>query len=163
VPPLAAGATFGTLISVNPTQSGDYGCTQNGQTLVGNCIQGSVIGTDPEPSPDLNPNKAGVSSIHVSPAADLSISVGASPNPAQADEPLTYTITITNKGPLPATNVLLNTSIDGDSFLVPAGLSLDCKRINETRNVQCSIKSLAANSQTTETIMIRPSANSKQV
>ncbi len=66
-------------------------------------------------------NNSVVTSTMVSPA-DLSVSIGASPDPVQVNHNLTYTVIVTNNGPANATNVsLVNTLPLGATFISATG------------------------------------------
>lgn len=58
--------------------------------------------------------------VRVSPAADLAVSIIGSSQPATARQNLTYTITVTNKGPGSASDVLLVDTLPGDADFVSA-------------------------------------------
>jgi uncharacterized repeat protein (TIGR01451 family) len=147
----AAGGTFAFDLVLRGTQAGTFG------TAI------SVSNTDPDPSPDPHANSTNVSTT-VTAATDLAITATSAPNPVLPDAPLTYTLTVTNNGPASTTNVLINTSIPGDSYLVTSATSSDCASVkdaqgNNTRNIQCKISSLASKAQSTELIVVRPKGN----
>jgi uncharacterized repeat protein (TIGR01451 family) len=62
--------------------------------------------TAAQPDPDLS-NNSGVGAVEITPAADLSVQVADSADPATPGQPLTYTVTVTNAGPSPASAVAL--------------------------------------------------------
>lgn len=70
-------------------------------------VVNTATGTSPTPDPDPS-NNTGTSTVDGIPSADLSIVKTASANPAPANGPLTYTITVTNNGPSPADAVTMN-------------------------------------------------------
>ena len=78
--------------------------------------------------------------------ADLSASVAANPNPAQANKPLYYTITVKNTGPDTAADVTLTDAIPSTttfaSVEAPAGVTCNAPAIGSTGTVTCALGSL---------------------
>jgi uncharacterized repeat protein (TIGR01451 family) len=88
-------------------------------------------------------------------SADLSVTKTGSPNPVQVLANLTYTITITNQGPSPATGVQL-TDVLPNVTVVSATLTQGS--CDGTSTVTCSIGALDVGSSATVTIVVQPQA-----
>jgi uncharacterized repeat protein (TIGR01451 family)/gliding motility-associated-like protein len=66
----------------------------------------SVLGTEPDPNPANNTANAVLTVVPVPVSnTDLSVTKTISPGPYQTGDNITYTVTATNNGPAPATNV----------------------------------------------------------
>jgi|GEM_PF-6062509 len=99
-------------------------------------------------------------SVAVLPVADLSIAQQAAPLPAMVAQPLTYTIVISNAGPVDATGVWFT-----DTLPVGASLSLQAISINGAGStgcsknnnvVTCTLGTLSAGNMMTISLMVRP-------
>lgn len=85
--------------------------------------------------------------------ADLSVSVSDAPDPVLPGGRLTYTVTIANNGPDPATGVVATTNLpSGASFLSATASQGSCTL--GPAGVACSVGSLAAGASATATIVI---------
>jgi uncharacterized repeat protein (TIGR01451 family) len=84
--------------------------------------------------------------------ADLSLSMGDSPDPLAVGDELIYTLTALNLGPSTATNVILTDTLPSNAQFVSA--STGCYRAGNT--VTCSQGSLASGNSAAVTIVIRP-------
>lgn len=85
-------------------------------------------------------------------AADLSVSLGATPNPVCAGRNLTYTIAVTNAGPTQATSVSVSDALPPGTALVSAGgAGWSC---NTTTPIVCTRPTLDANTAATMTIVV---------
>lgn len=89
-----------------------------------------------------------------SPKADLGIAISSSANPVIVGSQTTYTVTVTNKGPNPATKVKLTDDLPSGVKFVSA--SSGCTRSGLT--ITCSIASLAAGEQVSFNITVTPTA-----
>jgi uncharacterized repeat protein (TIGR01451 family) len=67
-----------------------------------------------------------------SPPADLAVTVTASPEPAMAGQPLTYTVQVKNLGPNPARGVVLSTTLSSGQTLQTAVTSSGSPVVNGT-------------------------------
>ncbi len=102
----------------------------------------------------LQPDNNGDSDVFIlqlASHADLSITKSGSPNPVTIGQNLTYTITITNTGPDPATNVILTDTLPADAEFVSA--STGCSQIGGV--VTCDLDTIAPG-VTTVTIVVKP-------
>jgi uncharacterized repeat protein (TIGR01451 family) len=70
-------------------------------------VQARVSAAEPDPSPA---NNSGTGVVEISPAADVSVRIAESADPAMPGQPLTYTVTVGNAGPSPASAVNLTDS-----------------------------------------------------
>jgi uncharacterized repeat protein (TIGR01451 family) len=91
--------------------------------------------------------------------ADLSIAKVDSADPSRAGRDLTYTLTVTNNGPNPATGVTATDTL-------PSGLSARSSSATQgtcsgTTTVTCAIGDMAAGASVTVKIVVRPSSAGK--
>jgi uncharacterized repeat protein (TIGR01451 family) len=88
--------------------------------------------------------------------ADLAITKTDSPDPVSVGRNLTYTITVTNNGPYPATGVTTTDSLpNGVTFVSANATQGSC---GGTATVTCNMGSLAKGASATVTIVVIPSA-----
>jgi uncharacterized repeat protein (TIGR01451 family) len=87
---------------------------------------------------------------------DLSIAKSAAPNPARAGRDLTYTLTVTNNGPNPATGVTVTDQLPGG--LSARSTSASQGSCSGTTTVTCSLGDLASGASATVKIVVRPSS-----
>lgn len=85
--------------------------------------------------------------------ADVAISQTASPNPVAGGFPLTYTLTVTNNGPDPATSVVVTDALATAAFVSATPSVGTC---SGTSTVTCSLGALAVGASETIVIIIRP-------
>jgi len=87
-------------------------------------------------------------SIDVVANADLSVAIGASPDPVDAGSDITYTVTVTNNGPADAQNVVVSSQLDPNTtFQSSSGCDED-----PTGNGTCTLGTIAANSSAQFTV-----------
>lgn len=89
-------------------------------------------------------------------AANLGLSLAATPRPATVGQPLTYTLTARNLSSIEATNAVLTNRIPLRSTLVSATASQGS--CTGTASVSCSLGSLAAGATAQVTIVVQPTA-----
>lgn len=99
------------------------------------------------------------------PAADLVLMKSASPNPVAVGGLLTYSLTVTNDGPDPATGVLLSDflpatveCVNASSPDTPVGGTCECPADALGGIVLCDLGTLALNDSAIVTIQVRPTA-----
>jgi uncharacterized repeat protein (TIGR01451 family) len=90
--------------------------------------------------------------LRLAPIANLTITKSGSPNPLPLGQNLTYQITVTNNGPDPATNVVLTDTLPPDVDFIMA--STGCGQTAGV--VTCDLGTLAPDSSTTVTIVVKP-------
>lgn len=86
------------------------------------------------------------------PSADLTVTQTAAPAPAAVNQNLTYTLTISNPGPVGASNIAVTDSLPSSVTFVSA--SPGC--INLGSAITCSIDSLAAGSTSNILLTVKP-------
>jgi uncharacterized repeat protein (TIGR01451 family) len=92
------------------------------------------------------------------PAADLSVALGDSPDPAAVRGDLTYTATIANAGPASATGATLVADIPADAIFVSAS-GASCTRGGKGKadgTLTCTVGTLAPGSSATVSILVHP-------
>ncbi|MFN8459519.1 MAG: proprotein convertase P-domain-containing protein [Anaerolineae bacterium] len=87
--------------------------------------------------------------------ADLVISKSAAPDPADAGEPLTYTITISNSGPLTATGVVMADTLPAGLNFVSVSPSPPCAELGGT--ITCTLGALNSGAAKTVTVVVTTS------
>jgi uncharacterized repeat protein (TIGR01451 family) len=137
VPSLASGASMSFAIVVTPTATG----------VITNTVTVDGIEVDPTPG-----NDTAVAVTTVLPAADLSVSKSDSPDPVVINQPLTYTVTLTNNGPDNSTGSTVTDTL-------PAGVTFGsasggCSEAGGV--VTCAIGALANGANTSVTIVVTP-------
>ena len=141
VPPLAAGASASVTMTIVPTAPGTLSNTA------------TVSGQSPsDPVPDPTPDSATVRTT-VAPAADLGWSgVSNTPNPANATSAVTYTATLTNNGPDPASNATATFNLTGGGSItaITAGAPFTCTFT--ATSATCNATTFAIKSPVTFTI-----------
>jgi uncharacterized repeat protein (TIGR01451 family) len=93
------------------------------------------------------------------PGADLSITKTDSPDPAHVGQNLTYTITVTNGGPVTATGVTVNDTLPKNAGFGSAASSQGtCTLKPQKRLVTCALGSIAAGTNAQVTIVVKPTS-----
>ncbi|MCX7719275.1 MAG: DUF11 domain-containing protein, partial [Candidatus Sumerlaeaceae bacterium] len=138
VGPLAAGQATTVTIVVVPNTTG---------TIVNRAVvAGGAF--DPVPGNNQTPDVE----TQVRPLADLSITKTASTNRIFVGQPLTYTITVSNAGPSPATNVTMTDILPPSALFVSA--STGCSEASGT--VTCNLGTIAAGGSKQVQIVVIP-------
>jgi uncharacterized repeat protein (TIGR01451 family) len=112
--------------------------------------------TADQPDPDTANNSVSLN-VPVQTQSDLSVAVAAAPTPILAGQPLTYTVTVSNAGPNPATGVTL-------TDVLPAGVAFDSASSSQGTATQANgtmtgnLGNLSVGSTATVTIVVRPAA-----
>ncbi len=107
---------------------------------------------------DLNSDDNSASAITtVQPSADLAVSVVDSPDPVAVGQDLTYTVTVTNRGPAIATGVTLTDTLPANATYVSSVASQGaCSRNGNL--VTCNLGNINNGALATVTIVVRPTA-----
>ncbi len=102
---------------------------------------------------DLHPeNNGAMTRTTVYPPVDLSLTKTDTPDPVAAGGTLTYTLTVTNHGPVEARDVTVTDPLPpGVDFIPPA---TGCSYTSSDQTVRCSLSILANGARATFTIMV---------
>ena len=98
--------------------------------------------------------------VRVQPEINLIVSGSANPNPVDAGQELTYTITVTNSGDLAADGVILTDQLPASVSKVSASVSSGFIEPSMGATVTASVGTLAAGATATLTIVVETTANS---
>jgi uncharacterized repeat protein (TIGR01451 family) len=158
--PLSTGCakTIGTL---TPGQSTSYTCTQdnvtapytNVATATGHPPVGPDVTASASARVEINqPPSSPPSTPTPTPTVDLAIVKTADPTSTQTGKNVTYTLTVTNNGPVTDTNVVVGDSLPfGVSFVSATSTQGTC---TGTTVVQCSIGTMTVGQKVTITIVV---------
>jgi uncharacterized repeat protein (TIGR01451 family) len=117
-------------------------------------ITNSVTVTGNESDPDAANNSDSLDTTVTAASTDLSVIKTDSPDPAQVGQNVTYTLTIANAGPSPASGVTVTDTLPAGVTLVSA--SAGCSEAAGT--VTCDIGALGINASVTRQIVVTPTA-----
>jgi uncharacterized repeat protein (TIGR01451 family) len=127
------------------------------EALTGADVSDSATADSDTPDPDLDNNKAS-STLSISPSADLKIEkeqTDPASGPVTAGENLLYTLTITNNGPSPATNVVVTDQLPAQTTFVNATASDgNCALDSSGSPLVCNLGTVAFGAAGQETITI---------
>ena len=154
----------GAWIFVGNTITCSLGSLTNGQratvnitatpVLAGNLpASGLVSGSQYDPVPQ---NNVAYISTAVSPAADLSMSLGVTPNPAVVSSNFTYQMMVTNRGPSAATAVVVNQTLPGVTFV--SGTSSQGTVSSVSGSVVANLGTINVGSAATVTVVAKSGA-----
>jgi uncharacterized repeat protein (TIGR01451 family) len=122
-------------------------------TVVGTVINTATTSGN-EHDPNSTNNMSSVESTVIA-SADLSITKSAFPEPVPIDQLVTYTLTITNNGPSPATQVCVADILPGSVLYVGSESSQGtCTHSGST--VKCAIGVLDPGTSVVVTVIVRP-------
>ena len=108
----------------------------------------------PGPDSDLTNNGASQDTV-VAPKADVSVTKTDSPDPVLVGKPVTYTLTVTNRGPSRATDVILTDTLPAEASLERVEASQgSCS--SEVGTVTCSLGALDSGAGATVNIILIP-------
>lgn len=153
------GGTISTSATLSPGATATFRITGGvRQTSLGAIDTSASVGAAPGlPDPNMA-NNAATSSVAVTSVADLSLTGAESPDPVTAGSALTYTFTAMNRGPSPATNVILAGTLPATVAVVSDSASQGNCAITGTRpnRLRCNLGQLASGASATVTIVVRP-------
>jgi uncharacterized repeat protein (TIGR01451 family) len=141
---IASGATVSIAIAVTP----------NSATTIATTASATSAVTDPNAA--NNSVTVNSSIVSATSLADLAVTVVDTPDPAEVGSPVTYTATVTNNGPNPATAAQLNATLPDGSSLVSATAAQGTCAANGTA-IECALGSLTSGASTAVTIVVTPS------
>jgi uncharacterized repeat protein (TIGR01451 family) len=141
---LASGASASATIVVTPTIGGPI---SNTASVTGNELDPNVV------------NNSATENTTVNGAADLAITKSASPNPAVVGSDVTYTITVTNRGPGIAASVVVTDNLPTPTSFVSCQTTGGgtCGGSGNNRNV--TLNSLASGASATITLVAKISSS----
>ncbi|RMF46400.1 MAG: DUF11 domain-containing protein, partial [Anaerolineae bacterium] len=91
--------------------------------------------------------------------ADLTLGIQAAPDPARYNQPLTYTLTITNAGPLSASGLTLTDTLPGAAVFGSAAASQgSCVQAGGA--LTCTLGSLSSGAAATVSVVVTPTGSS---
>jgi uncharacterized repeat protein (TIGR01451 family) len=139
-----AGRGIAEIIGVTASAAGSY------------TVQGSVTADQPDP---VLSNNSDSTLVTATPAADLSAQIVDSVDPAPPGSAITYTVTVTNHGPSPASAVTLTdtwatTTGGGVQLLSFAATQGQCT-LTSNQRIGCQLGGLASGASTTVTVTLR--------
>jgi uncharacterized repeat protein (TIGR01451 family) len=164
----ATGSVSGTTITVQVPIQGGFG---TGRAIRGDTIynvSGFTFGRKPVPanptvtSPVLYTEADATRSFDfdiVPQVADLVVTKTDSPDPVHVGQTLTYSITVHNEGPLPASGVTLTDNLPKNAGFGSASTTQgSCTVKPSKRLVTCNLGAVAAGATVTVTITVKPTA-----
>jgi uncharacterized repeat protein (TIGR01451 family) len=142
---LPPGAASLGIIGVTAAEAGTY------------TVRGSVTADQTDP---VTENNTDATVVTANPAADLSAQITDSADPASPGTVLTYTVTLTNHGPSPASSVALtdtwSTTVRGGAQLLSFTASQgQCVLVADQR-IDCQLGGLASGANAALTVSLRP-------
>ncbi len=120
---------------------------------VGSFLSTATVGSS---EPDFNPanNTANLITTVTPPTADLGITLAANPDPVALGSILTYTINVTNSGPVGATNTIVTNTLAPGVTFASVEVSQGSAVVSGS-NVICSLGTLGAGAPAVITIGVR--------
>jgi uncharacterized repeat protein (TIGR01451 family) len=122
-------------------------------------VIGTTSSTDFPTQNPLQPGFGGGSDVFIAklrPAPDVVVTMSDSPDPVTFGSNLTYTITVTNTGELPATGVTLTDTLPAGATLVSANSTAGS--CSGTTTITCGLGTLNGGATVTVTIVVTPPA-----
>jgi uncharacterized repeat protein (TIGR01451 family) len=143
--PSQGSATFSSGLMTASLGSLDLGATATVTVVVRPNVLGSITSTATVSSqePDFEPanNSVTVTSQVVPPNADLALGLAATPNPVSLGGVLTYTVSVTNNGPVVATNTVVTTVLPANVTFISADVSQG-GAVQNGSNIVCNLNNL---------------------
>ncbi len=151
--PVGISTTFQVIVQV--------GATVASGTVISDEADVSSATADPNPT---NNQVIATDVVAAAGQADAAVTITGTPNPVLAGNNLTYTITVTNNGPVPdnATGVTLTNTFPANTTLVSATAASGWTCTPGTGSESCTIATLAPNTSATFTFVVKvtpPSGN----
>ncbi len=105
---------------------------------------------------DMNPLDNRASALTAVDPADLRVQQAASPSPAMAARPLTYTLTVVNDGPRLAAGVVLTDILPGDAVFASASASQGSGCTRSGGALTCALGALSGGGSASVTVVLTP-------
>lgn len=126
-------------------------------------LNNSAVVASPITDFDLSNNSDSEVTV-VGPVADLSVEVSGAPDPVDATEALTYTVSVQNDGPSAATTITMTDELHPDvSFVSADGTGWDCSYLGASHEVTCLADELALGAAPAITIVVNAPAEGDTV
>ncbi|MBN2389731.1 MAG: CIA30 family protein [Anaerolineae bacterium] len=144
---------LGTLVAlpfpVGFTTAADFVGVLTNQATVS--VEGDIV----DPYTD---NNTAIATATLTAAADLSVTLTDTPDPVAVDEALTYTIIVTNDGPISATQVMVTDTLPITVSFSSATASQGTCEAPAGQNVVCNLGSMDKGDIITITLLVTPTA-----
>lgn len=145
-----ASSTFIVVLHADPTVIGPFDTT---------LTTNFSIGSNNVADPNNGNNSETESTAYVTPDADLGVTASDSPDPVVPGNNITYTGSVTNAGPDPATsttlNILLAAGLRFQSLTGPAGFSCTTPAVGTNGAITCTNASFASGSNVPFTLVVQ--------
>ncbi len=152
----------GLLTSIPPTISCTLGILNPGLTAtvtipVTPTAAGTAVNEAQVVSPDAPSRDDKIPALFKG-DTDLSVSKSDFPDPVPVGQPLTYTVTITNNGPVAVASVTLTDKLPANTVFVSSiPPAPDCTQVSKV--ITCTLGLLDVNANTTVTIVVTPTVD----
>jgi len=148
-------ALDGTQLNAMANVPGAFTYTPAAGTVLGKGTHGLHVDFAPTDTVNYDPTSADVSVKVLS--AVLNVSMTADRNPAPLNQNFNYNVTITNTGDASATNTVLTDVLPlGVTFTAASPSQGTCSYVSATRTLTCNLGTIAAASNATVQITIKP-------
>jgi uncharacterized repeat protein (TIGR01451 family) len=164
---VSATASQGAVSFANGTLTANLGTVGIGDTAtitvtvlptITGSIYSSATVTSVEPEVDPSDNSATVTTIVNPPASDLGVGLAAAPNPALVGGVLTYSVAVTNFGPVPASGVSVPVALPASVGYSSGVASQGFVALQPGNVALCNFGALGVNRWATATIQVVPGA-----
>jgi uncharacterized repeat protein (TIGR01451 family) len=136
---LASGANSVITIVITPTAAGT--------------LNNSATVAAAEPDPNAANNTAAASTT-VNPSADVSVAVSDAPDPVNAGANVTYTVTVSNAGPSPATAVMLTNTLPANVTFVSSTPSAGTCNAPAAGSFTCNLGTINSGASATVAVVV---------
>ena len=125
-------------------------------TTVGNIFSTASVSSN-QADPDTSNNTATVLTRVFSPTSDLQVAINATPNPVANGAPLAYVVSVSNKGPSSASNVILTNVLPASVFFNSGSVSQGTF-VNSGGTMVCSLGVISSGGSATANILVTPTS-----
>jgi uncharacterized repeat protein (TIGR01451 family) len=150
---LTCSYSFGDL----PARSGSITPLLLEPVAAGSYTVSGRVGAD-QPDPDGS-NNTDTGAVEISPAADLSVRIAESTDPTTPGQPLTYTVTVSNAGPSPASAVALLDTVTSTTrrFELLSVTTSQGQCSAAALSIDCQLGTVASGGSVVVAVTVRPS------